>query len=184
VECFGFWRARSVSDWAADVVRAVRAKIQGPYGKGWRASISPASAARRRPLRFRMPAIRLSLAMSTNWRTAAITSADVLLRWPRRRLGSRRDGGPGEDPLFTDFTASDIGTPANPQLPFYMEDRPDAGGYVANRAGSSFVDGGVGAFLTKGHPLSDPLAPAGATTRRDFRCRHCAMWISGPLRTS
>jgi cytochrome c peroxidase len=28
-----------------------------------------------------------------------------------------RDGGPGEDPLFTDFTASNIGTPANPDLP-------------------------------------------------------------------
>src|SRR5262249_56166195 len=28
-----------------------------------------------------------------------------------------RDGGPGEDPLFTDFTASNIGTPANPRLP-------------------------------------------------------------------
>jgi len=69
-----------------------------------------------------------------------------------------RDGGPGEDPLFTDFTASNIGTPANPRLPFYTEDRPDARGYVANRAGSSFVDGGVGAFLTKGHPLSDPSA--------------------------
>src|ERR1700732_2439157 len=26
-----------------------------------------------------------------------------------------RDGGPGEDPLFTDFTASNIGTPANPR---------------------------------------------------------------------
>jgi cytochrome c peroxidase len=69
-----------------------------------------------------------------------------------------RDGGPGEDPLFTDFTASNIGTPANPRLPFYTENRPDARGYVANPAGSSFVDGGVGAFLTKGHPLSDPSA--------------------------
>src|ERR1700682_4656686 len=29
-----------------------------------------------------------------------------------------RDGGPGEDPLFTDFTASNIGTPANPRLPY------------------------------------------------------------------
>jgi hypothetical protein len=57
-----------------------------------------------------------------------------------------RDGGPGEDPLFTDFTASNIGTPANPRLPFYSEDHPDARGYVANSAGSSFVDGGVGAF--------------------------------------
>src|SRR5437016_3482294 len=31
-----------------------------------------------------------------------------------------RDGGPGEDPLFTDFTASNIGTPANPRLPYYQ----------------------------------------------------------------
>jgi cytochrome c peroxidase len=69
-----------------------------------------------------------------------------------------RDGGPGEDPLFTDFTASNIGTPVNPRLPFYAEDRPDAFGYVANPDGSSFVDGGVGAFLTKGHQLSNPSA--------------------------
>jgi cytochrome c peroxidase len=67
-----------------------------------------------------------------------------------------RDGGPGEDPLFTDFTASNIGTPANPMLPYYAEQQPDARGYVANPAGSSFVDLGVGAFLTKGHPLSQP----------------------------
>src|SRR5437660_2432652 len=69
-----------------------------------------------------------------------------------------RDGGPGEDPLFTDFTASNIGTPANPRLPYYAENRPDALGYVANPAGSSFVDGGVGSFLTKGHLLSQPSA--------------------------
>jgi cytochrome c peroxidase len=69
-----------------------------------------------------------------------------------------RDGGPGEDPLFTDFTASNIGTPANPRLPFYTENRPDPLGYVANPAGSSFVDGGVGSFLTRGHPLSQPSA--------------------------
>jgi cytochrome c peroxidase len=69
-----------------------------------------------------------------------------------------RDGGPGEDPLFTDFTASNIGTPANPRLPYYGENRPDTLGYVANPAGSSFVDGGVGSFLTKGHLLSQPSA--------------------------
>jgi cytochrome c peroxidase len=69
-----------------------------------------------------------------------------------------RDGGPGEDPLFTDFTASNIGIPANPRLPYYAEHRPDALGYVANPAGPSFVDGGVGSFLTKGHPLSQPSA--------------------------
>jgi cytochrome c peroxidase len=67
-----------------------------------------------------------------------------------------RDGGPGEDPLFTDFTASNIGTPPNPRLPYYAEQRPDARGYVANPAGSSFVDSGVGGFLAKGHPLSQP----------------------------
>ena len=69
-----------------------------------------------------------------------------------------RDGGPGEDPLFTDFTASNIGTPAKPGLPYYAEDRPDALGYVANPQGSSFVDGGVGNFLTNGHLLSQPSA--------------------------
>jgi cytochrome c peroxidase len=69
-----------------------------------------------------------------------------------------RDGGPGEDPLFTDFTASNIGTPANPRLPYYAEGKPDAFGYVANPAGASFVDGGVGSFLAKGHVLSLPSA--------------------------
>jgi len=72
------------------------------------------------------------------------------------RATGRRLGGPGEDPLFTDFTASNIGTPANPLLPYYAEDRPDARGYVANPAGSSFVDGGVGRFLTQTHLLSQP----------------------------
>ncbi len=62
--------------------------------------------------------------------------------------------GPGEDPLFTDFTASNIGTPANPRLPYYAENRSDALGYVGNPAGSSFVDGGVGNFLTKAHLLN------------------------------
>ncbi|MGY4474547.1 cytochrome c peroxidase [Bradyrhizobium sp. USDA 3364] len=67
-----------------------------------------------------------------------------------------RDGGPGEDPLFTDFTASNIGTPANPRLPYYREDRPDTLGYVANPQGPSFVDDGVGTFLRGGHVLSQP----------------------------
>ena len=81
-----------------------------------------------------------------------------LFRGKARCNGCHRDGGPGEDPLFTDFTASNIGTPANPRLPYYAEDRPDALGYVANPAGSSFVDGGVGNFLAKGQLLSQPSA--------------------------
>ena len=79
-----------------------------------------------------------------------------LFRGKARCNECHRDGGPGEDPLFTDFTADNIGTPANPRLPYYAEHRPDALGYVANPAGPSFVDGGVGSFLTKGHPLSQP----------------------------
>jgi cytochrome c peroxidase len=69
-----------------------------------------------------------------------------------------RDGGPGEDPLFTDFTASNIGMPANPDLPYYAESEPDRLGYIANKSGTSFVDQGVGGFLTNGHPLSEPSA--------------------------
>jgi cytochrome c peroxidase len=69
-----------------------------------------------------------------------------------------RDGGPGEDPLFTDFTASNIGTPANPRLPFYREDRPDAYGYAANPAGAAYVDLGVGNFLAQGPVLSQVSA--------------------------
>jgi cytochrome c peroxidase len=50
-------------------------------------------------------------------------------------------------PLFTNFTASNTGIPANRRLPFYVESKPDALGYTANPEGSSFVDGGVGKFL-------------------------------------
>src|SRR5262249_22986619 len=49
-------------------------------------------------------------------------------------------------------------TPANPRLPYYAEGLPDGRGYVANPAGASFVDPGVGGFLAKGHPLSQPSA--------------------------
>ena len=42
-----------------------------------------------RPLRLRRPAIRASLAINASWLTAAMMSADVLLRCPRRRLGNR-----------------------------------------------------------------------------------------------
>jgi cytochrome c peroxidase len=67
-----------------------------------------------------------------------------------------RDGGPGEDPLFTDFTASNIGTPANPRLPYYAEGRPDPRGYVANPAGAAYVDPGVGGFIGGQNLLSHP----------------------------
>ena len=53
----------------------------------------------------------------------------------------------GTAPLFTNFTASNTGVPANRHLPFYAENRPDVLGYLINAAGTSFVDGGVGGFL-------------------------------------
>src|SRR3981189_718282 len=82
----------------------------------------------------------------------------ALFRGKARCNNCHRDGGPGEDPLFTDFSASNIGTPANRRLPFYAENKPDALGYSANSAGASFVDLGVGGFLLGGHPLSQPSA--------------------------
>ena len=58
-----------------------------------------------------------------------------------------RDGGPGEEPLFTDFTASNLGLPYNPAIPFYEENVPDKFGYAANPLGLNFLDPGVGGFL-------------------------------------
>src|SRR4029077_13863910 len=50
-------------------------------------------------------------------------------------------------PLFTDFTSANIGTPQNLALPYLYADRADQFGYVANSAGISFLDLGVGGFL-------------------------------------
>jgi cytochrome c peroxidase len=67
------------------------------------------------------------------------------------------DAGTGNRPLFTDFTASNIGMPANPGLPYYEANEPDKLGYVGNPAGSSFVDSGVGGFLAIGNLASQPF---------------------------
>jgi cytochrome c peroxidase len=58
-----------------------------------------------------------------------------------------RDGGPGEEPLFTDFTASNLGLPANRAIPYYEESAADGFGFRANKAGPGFSDMGVGGFL-------------------------------------
>ena len=70
-----------------------------------------------------------------------------------------RDGGPGEEPLFTDFTASNLGTPANRAMPFYGEGASDQRGYVANPEGLGFIDTGVGGFLAGAHALSGQPNP-------------------------
>src|SRR5260370_26364009 len=58
-----------------------------------------------------------------------------------------RDGGPGEEPLFTDSTASNLGLPRNPDLAFFQENSPDQFGYTPNRDGLKYQDPGVGGFL-------------------------------------
>jgi cytochrome c peroxidase len=74
-----------------------------------------------------------------------------------------RDGGPGEEPLFTDFTASNLGLPRNPDLPFYQESAPDEFGYAANPAGIEYLDSGVGGFLAgRQNPNREWAAMAGS----------------------
>jgi cytochrome c peroxidase len=51
------------------------------------------------------------------------------------------------DALFTNFKASNIGVPQNPDIPFLTENAVDDFGYIANPAGPSFIDRGVGDFL-------------------------------------
>jgi cytochrome c peroxidase len=51
-------------------------------------------------------------------------------------------------PLFTDFTANNIGLPKNLALPYYCESKPDQYGYTANPLGFSYMDLGVGATLS------------------------------------
>jgi cytochrome c peroxidase len=51
-------------------------------------------------------------------------------------------------PLFSDFTANNIGLPKNLALPYYCESKPDQFGYTANPMGFNFVDLGVGAMLS------------------------------------
>jgi cytochrome c peroxidase len=50
-------------------------------------------------------------------------------------------------PLFTDFTANNIGLPQNLALPYYCESTPDQFGYTANPQGFAFIDLGLGGFL-------------------------------------
>jgi cytochrome c peroxidase len=53
----------------------------------------------------------------------------------------------GQKALFTSFTSFNIGTPRNPTLPYLTENAPDKFGYVANAAGGSYLDQGLGGYL-------------------------------------
>ncbi len=59
----------------------------------------------------------------------------------------------GPQPLFTDFTANNLGIPRNNSLPWYDENVPDQYGFTANPKGAAYVDEGVGDFLSiSGNP--------------------------------
>jgi len=82
-----------------------------------------------------------------------------LFRGRARCNECHRDGGPGEEPLFTDFTASNLGVPRNSALQYYYEEAPDQHGYRANPDGTAYIDAGVGHFLRKLKSLSGQLNP-------------------------
>ena len=69
-----------------------------------------------------------------------------------------RDGGPGEDPLFTDFTASNIGTPANPRLPYYREESARRTGLCRQSGRGIIRRWRRRRFSHQGHLLSQPSA--------------------------
>jgi len=83
----------------------------------------------------------------------------ALFRGKARCNQCHRDRGPGEEPLFTDFTASNLGVPRNPAIQFYFEAKSDERGYSPNTAGSAYVDTGVGFFLRRLKSLSGQLNP-------------------------
>jgi cytochrome c peroxidase len=83
----------------------------------------------------------------------------ALFRSQGRCNECHRDGGPGEEPLFTDFTASNLGVPRNPGLQYFYEGRPDQRSYIPNPAGAAYVDTGVGSFLRTLQSDSGQLNP-------------------------
>jgi cytochrome c peroxidase len=91
--------------------------------------------------------------------TAEEARGYALFRGKARCNECHRDDGPGEEPLFTDFTASNLGVPRNPALQFYFEAAPDKRGYSPNSQGASYTDTGVGYFLRKLKSLSGQLNP-------------------------
>lgn len=94
---------------------------------------------------------------------AQFTTEEVLgyqlFRGKARCNECHRDGGPGEEPLFTDFTASNLGVPRNLGLQIYYEGAPDETGYTPNPEGSNYVDPGVGGFLLRLKSLSGQFNP-------------------------
>ena len=68
-------------------------------------------------------------------------------------------GAGGEPPLFTDFTFDNLGTPKNPDNPFYKMDMVYLdGGSPINPDGADWVDPGLGGFLATRAEFADMAA--------------------------
>src|ERR1700730_15741576 len=91
--------------------------------------------------------------------TSQETNGNALFRGKAGCNQCHRDGGPGEGPLFTDFTASNLGVPRNQDLQFYYESRPDQRGYSPSLAGAAYIDTGVGNFRRTVQSDSGQLNP-------------------------
>jgi cytochrome c peroxidase len=66
----------------------------------------------------------------------------------------------GSKPLFTDFTAANIGLPANRNNPFFFESVDNGRGLVENPLGKDYVDNGLGVTLAQSsNPGWQELAP-------------------------
>jgi cytochrome c peroxidase len=55
---------------------------------------------------------------------------------------------PETEPLFNNFAAFNLGIPKNDDIPFLYENKPDQYGVNPNPQGPSFIDYGLGAFLS------------------------------------
>lgn len=63
--------------------------------------------------------------------------------------------GAGLLPLFTDFTFDNLGTPKNPDNPFYKMDKVYLNGEPINPMGAAWIDEGLGGFLASQPEWSD-----------------------------
>jgi cytochrome c peroxidase len=106
----------------------------------------------------------------------------ALFRGKARCNECHRDSG--ESPLFTDYTADNLGVPRNSALPFYGEDHPDAADYLVNPMGGRYVDEG----LAPSSPVQTIRTTNGRSLRNHTaagsRRRRCATSIRDRVRIS
>jgi cytochrome c peroxidase len=125
--------------------------------------------------------------------TAKLTAQELqgydLFRGKANCNTCHRDGGPGEEPFFTDWTASNIGTPANRDLPYYEENKPDR--YGCRQSCGSVLCRFRRWRLSRGEEPPEPTVRPrchwvkhASGIMAAFRFRRSAMSTSAPIRSS